>query len=298
MKKITALFFLILFVPSAARAFNRSGFDAPEGFVGDPETGAYYVSNVNGAPLEKDGNGYLSKISANGNLVIQKFVGGKSGENALNAPKGLLVLGTELWTTDIDEVRVFEKKTGKPVRTIDLAPLNAKYLKDIVFANGRVYVSDLMGDQILKIDPADGYKATVFYRGGELGNPGALLYNPKSKGLMAAGFKSGQILEIDRHGRLHVLKKGLTEPTGLDCDGAGYVYAVSRDKGEIYRIPFFARGVMTVLQSGLTAPSDISYSARHKELLVTSATSNTVTTFFVPTEKNAGKFNFRRNKKV
>ncbi len=295
MNKTLSFLSLGILITAQAFAFSRSGFDTPESFVADPESGAYYVSSVNGGALDKDGNGYISKISSNGNIVIQKFIGDKNDSGTMNSPKGLLVLGNELWVADIDAVRIFDKRSAKPIHVIDLSSNGAKSLMDLVAdGDGRVYASDLLGDQIFRIDAGGERKATVFYRGSELGNPGAMLYNPRSRGLMAAGFKSGQLFEIDRHGRLHVLKKGFTEPSGIDYDLEGNVYLASRDKGEIYKIPYLGRGTRSVLKSGLTAPADISYSRRHKELLVPSSDANTVTTFYLPGKTgNGGKMNSR-----
>lgn len=46
----------------------------------DPADGAYYVSNIAGSFSDKDGNGYISEISPDGDTVIQKFIGGKKDE--------------------------------------------------------------------------------------------------------------------------------------------------------------------------------------------------------------------------
>ncbi len=267
---------------SAAHAFTRSGFDSPESFIADPETGSYYVSNINGPPASKDNNGYISKISASGNLVIQKFIASKNGEPVLNGPKGLLVLGKELWAADIDEIKIFDKNTGKPLRTLSAEPFNAKFLNDLAAdGDGKVYVSDMLGDQILKIDPANDYKITVFKRSEELGNPNGLIFNPKSKSLMVVTFKSGEILEIDHHGKIHVLKKGLSALDGVDYDNNGNLYVSSFGKGEIYQIPFYGRGTLSIFQNSLTTPSDISCDRKRQDILVPSFRGNAVTTFFI-----------------
>lgn len=267
-----------------AAAFTRSGFDNPESFVVDPETGAYYVSNVAGSPSAKDGNGYISKISANGNVVIRKFVGGGAAEPFLNAPKGLVVRGAELWTADIDVVRVFDKETGKLLRVIDCSTLNARFLNDICLdLGGRVYVSDMLGDQILMIDPSKNYAISIFYSGAELGNPNGILFNPKTRSLMVATFKSGEILEIDRLSRIHRLKRGLKTLDGIDYDAGGNLYVASFEKGEIYKIPFYGRGPLTVFRSGLTTPADITCDRKSGELLIPSMKGNTIVTVFLKT---------------
>ncbi len=281
------LFSCQLVILPSVHSFTRAGFDAPESFIADPETGAYYVSNVNGVPMSKDGNGYISKISANGNVVIQKFIGG-GAEPLLNAPKGMAVVGQELWVTDIDVVRVFNKQTAKFIRTIIFSEFRPRFLNDLTAdSNGRVYVSDMLSDQILMIDPVNKFRVSLFCRGAELGNPNGLVINPKTRSLMSAGFKSGEILEIDRQGKIHCIKRGLRALDGIDYDINGNLYVSSFEKGEIYKIPMFGRGTLSIFQSGLTTPADISCNRRAGELLIPSMTGNTITTLFLSEKKNA-----------
>ena len=101
-----------------AHSLNLSNFETPESMQVDVETGAYYISNINGDKLAKDGNGYISKITANGNTVIEKFIGGKPENPLLHAPKGLAILGKDIFVTDIDTVKVFDTKSRKLLRTM------------------------------------------------------------------------------------------------------------------------------------------------------------------------------------
>lgn len=277
MKKILFSLGFLLLTASAAHAFTLSHFDTPESVQADPEDGSYYVSNVNGGPSEKDGNGYISKISPNGNFVIQKFIGGKN-EPLLNAPKGLVILGRKICVADIDTVKVFDKRTKKPLTVIDLAPFQARFLNDITTdERGDLFVSDTIGNQIFKIEVSKGYAVKLFKRSAALGRPNGLLVNPRSKNLMVLGFENGELLEIDRMGNIHVLKKGLSSPDGMDYDSEGDLYVSSFEKGEIYKVPMMGRGAMTVYLSGLTSPSDISFSRQKKEILIPSFKGNTVT---------------------
>jgi len=281
MKKFPFLIFLFLSVARPAFSFTLSNFETPESFIVDPEDGSYYVSNINGGPTDKDGNGYISKISPNGNIVIQKFIGDKKEEMLLNAPKGLVIVGQNIFVTDIDTVKGFNKETGRPAALVDLSKLNAKFLNDIAWdGQAALYVSDTMADAIFKVDMKNNYKASIFKKGRELGNPNGLFFNPRSKNLMVVTWGSGQILEIGRGGKVHVLKKGLGALDGLDYDRQGNLYVSSFEKGEIYRIPFYGRGIATVFLSGLTTPADISYDRKKNELLIPSFKGNTVTTVF------------------
>ena len=67
----------------AAKAVWRlEGFKNPESTLVSRVGDHIYVSNVNGAPTEKDGNGFISKISPDGKMIKADWATG------LNAPKG------------------------------------------------------------------------------------------------------------------------------------------------------------------------------------------------------------------
>ncbi len=274
------------FLPSFSRAWTLSSFETPESMQVDPETGSYYVSNINGEPSAKDGNGYISKITANGNTVIQRFIGGKPENPLLNAPKGLWVTSKEIFVADIDVIKVFDKETGKPSATIDLTSWGAKFLNDLAMdSSGIFYVSDTMTNKIFRIDPKKNNEVSIFKEGAVLGSPNGLMINPKSRHVMVVTWEKGEILEIEPNGKVHVLKRGLKALDGIDHDSEGNLYVSSFEKGEIYRIPFYGRGTLTTLMSGLTTPADISCDRKKEELLIPSFKGNSVSTVSLSEKK-------------
>ena len=75
-----------------------AGFAAPESAYYDAASNAVFVSSINGQILEKDGNGYISRLTPAGVDVSEK------GATGLHAPKGLRSAGGVLYASDIDEV--------------------------------------------------------------------------------------------------------------------------------------------------------------------------------------------------
>ena len=281
MKKIilfTGIFLAVSASPS--HAWILSGFESPECVQTDPDTGSYYVSNIHGDPSARDGNGYISKITANGNIVIQKFIVGLPDNLHLNAPKGLWITDKEVFVADIDAVKVFSKRSGKPLRNIDLSRWGVKDLNDLVMDPlGRLYVCDRMTNRIFLIDTKKNYTVFLFKEGAILGSPNGLAINPKTKHLMVVSWDGGQILEIEPNGKVHVLKRGLHGLDGIDYDIEGNLYVSSVEKGEIYRIPFYGRGTLTIFMGGLTSPANISCDRKKHELLMPSLGGNSVSTF-------------------
>ncbi len=269
----------VLYCAHPAQALTLSSFDAPESMIVDPDDGSYYVSNVNGDPLAKDMNGYISKIDASGKTVIQKFIGAGRTVGVLNAPKGLVIVGTLLFVTDIDTVRGFNKETGRLAVTVDFSKFKPKFLNDIATDNrGDIYVSDMLTNRIFMINAQRDYEVSDYTSGAQLGGPNGLLVNPKNGNLIVVTYDSGQILEIDAVGRRHVLKRGLTRLDGVDYDNQLNLYVSSIEKGEIYKITRAGRGTITTLYSGLTSPADISVDRRRQELLIPSFKGGQVST--------------------
>lgn len=50
-------------------AWSLDGFNAPESVVHDAERGELYVSNVAGAPDEKNRAGFVSRVSPDGEML-------------------------------------------------------------------------------------------------------------------------------------------------------------------------------------------------------------------------------------
>src|SRR3990172_1540484 len=78
-----------------AKLWEVTGLEAPESALPDPEAGVVYVSSVGGASGDKDGNGFISKVSLDGKKVSLKRAAG------LDAPKGLARAGERLYVADI-----------------------------------------------------------------------------------------------------------------------------------------------------------------------------------------------------
>ena len=115
----------------------------PESVRYDADLDAYFVSNINGNPSRKDGNGFIAKVDAGNTGAMTMFV--QSGKNGvtLNAPKGMAIVGDTLWVADIDFMRAFNKRTGAVIANVDLRPLRVEFLNDVAAGpDGSIYVTD------------------------------------------------------------------------------------------------------------------------------------------------------------
>lgn len=119
------------------------GLSQPEALSFDATNNVYFVSNSNGSPGVKDGNGFISRITADGVMDSLHFIQGGRDSVQLDAPMGSRVEGDTLWVLDVDKLRGFDTKTGKPYVTVDLSPLKALFLNDLAIdSTGDFYITD------------------------------------------------------------------------------------------------------------------------------------------------------------
>src|SRR6185295_7047998 len=107
-----------------------TGLSHPESARYDPDLDLWFVANINGDPLAKDNNGFITRLKSDGSIGVLKFAeGGRNGVR-LNGPKGMAIVGDTLWVADIDAVRGFNRRTGAEVASVSLSG-QAKFLNDI-----------------------------------------------------------------------------------------------------------------------------------------------------------------------
>lgn len=123
---------------------TQDGLKTTESVLFDPIDKLLYVANINENPWQKDGNGYISKLSPEGKVLAEKWAIG------LSAPKGMGITLGKLYVANVDEVVEISLKNGEVLqRFTHPAALN---LNDIaVSESGNVYVSDSKGDYLYQL---------------------------------------------------------------------------------------------------------------------------------------------------
>jgi DNA-binding beta-propeller fold protein YncE len=139
---------VVLSTPAGAgltEAWRVGGFDLPESVSYDDATQSFFVSNLGTNPTDKDGNGFISRLDARGNLTELKWVTG------LNAPKGTAIADGKLYVTDIDQLVVIDIASRIIVNRYP--GKGAKFLNDPAVApDGRVFVADTFANAIYVLD--------------------------------------------------------------------------------------------------------------------------------------------------
>jgi sugar lactone lactonase YvrE len=250
-----------------------SGFHEPESARYDSALDVFFVSNINGAPEAKDGNGFISRVRPDGTVDSLMFIAGGRGGVTLNAPKGLVITGDTLWVADIDAVRAFDKRTGAPLATIDFRPLGAAFLNDIAAApDGSLYITDTgpnsvsdktRGNRIFRIGP--GHRASVALHSDSLASPNGITWDERGKRFIVVQWGGRRIIAW-RPGEAqpHTIGFGALQSDGVEVLPDGRLIFTSWAEHAI--IIHYGAEEFTV--RGFSAPADFGVDTRRRRLAI------------------------------
>ena len=208
-------------VPRLEQAWVAEGFEAPEGAALAPD-GNYFISSVRGETTDKDGDGYVSKVSPTGEMLERYFAA------KLNGPKGMAVKDGVLYVADIDQVVTFDANTGHDRHAIRVP--GAGFLNDMTVWDGKVLVSDSATGRIVDVS---GDAPAVWLEDARLGGVNGLLGDGDR--LLAVTMTSGSLFAISKRGELTEIATGMKNADGIGIvPGGGWL--VSSWPGRIHYV--------------------------------------------------------------
>jgi sugar lactone lactonase YvrE len=253
----------------------KEGLVTPESVLYDSDADEYIVSNINGDPFAADGNGFITRLSPDGKVTKAKWI------DKLNAPKGMAIARDHFYVSDIDRVKIFDKKTGAPKGEVVIP--KATFANDLATtADGRIIVSETGvragkqafeptgNDAVYAIEKDDKTLSTIA-KSKELGGPNGIL--TLSDKTWVLGFGSGEIYSLDvskkdlkegARGDVQKLPKGALD--GIVGLSNGDVLISSWDANGIYRGK--PGGAFSLVVEGVKAPADIGYDSKRNRVLV------------------------------
>jgi len=250
------------------------GFSTPESVLHDPEADVYLVANINGSPAEKDGNGFISRLSPEGEVLELNWIDGTVPGVTLNAPKGMAIVADTLFITDIDCIRRFHRVTGAPLQELCLEEatflndLAATPRGDLYFSDsgtsenpGAVYFLRQTADVPQKVVLADG----AVLEGDTLGGPNGVYAD--RRGLFVVTFGSGELFRVTPEGeRLQLLFPSEMALDGIvSLEDRGFLFSSWADS-TVYWI--HSDATVSPLIEHVEAPADIGYDAVRNRVLI------------------------------
>lgn len=200
------------------QVWRLAGLSNPESVALSADGATLFVTNVNGEGEIEDGNGFISRVSLDGQMLQREFARG------LDAPKGIAARGDALYVSDINEMVVVDAATGA-IRQRVAAP-GARFLNDIAFAqDGEVLLADSATARIYSVR---GDTAEIWLENELLQSVNGLL--PEADRLIVTTM-AGRLLAVDYGTRaVTVLAEGLGDADGVAALGDGR-YLVSEWPG-------------------------------------------------------------------
>lgn len=248
----------------------------PESVRYDPVQDLWFVTNINGNPSQKDGNGFIVRLTADGAAMDSTpFIeGGKNGVT-LNAPKGMAIVGDTLWVADIDVLRGFNTRTGAPIASVEIR--RSAFLNDVAAGpDGSIYITDTGvrfdekgqmthpgPDRVVQVIRRQ-YKAVLSFTGSP--GPNGIGYDAPGQRFLINAFASRNFF---------AWKPGMAVADSIGIGaGAGDGLEVLADGRIAYTswadssLSVFANGASTSLMKGLPSPADIGYDTKRERIAV------------------------------
>ena len=293
-QRLGRLLWLLLAIALASSAWSQdrvelsdAGFLGPESVLHAEGADVYLVSNVNGMPGEADGNGFISRVSPNGEVLELRWIDGEAEGVELDAPKGMAIADGTLYVADIHSVRMFDSETGEPTGSVTIE--GSDFLNDVAPApDGGVYVTDTgvgadfqpTGNAAVYHVSSDGTFQQVI-ASPELGGPNGVITTADGDILTVSFGTPGNIIRVS-NGEI----SESTEMTAGGFDGVvelegGDLLVSSWSESAVLRIS--PDGSATPVVEGVEGPADIDYDAGRNQILIPLLQSNNV--LFVPLEE-------------
>jgi sugar lactone lactonase YvrE len=258
---------------------SLTGFQTPESVLYDADQDVYFVSNINGQPTAADDNGFISRINPDSMQVDLKWIDAAKPDILLNAPKGLGILGDDLYVADLTVVRKFNRKTGKPDGEIKIP--GSTFLNDVASDGKSVYVTD--SGMKAGANGFDGTGTDALWRitndkpekiasGTDLNRPnGVDIADGK---IWVVSFGSNELYQIANGKKTSVAKLPKGSLDGLVHLSDGSFLVSSWDGKAVYR----GKGnEFHAIVENVTSPADICYDAKRHRLLIPHFMENVVT---------------------
>ena len=269
-------------VPAGPITLADSTVKTPESVLYDPIADVYLASNINGGPLDKDNNGYISRVSPEGKTLTVKWIAGGQNGVKLDAPKGTTFRGDTLFVADITVVRLFNRNTGAPVGEWPIP--GATFLNDMgTGPDGTIYLTD----SGMKSDGKGGFaptgtdavytfdskgKPVVIAKNKDLAGPNGVLGD--STGVTVVTFGGPLVYHLDKKGKrtnLPNTPKGSLDGIVRLADNS--ILVTSWEANAIYRLAAGGTAWTTAVDTA-TSPADIGYDTKRSRVLIPNFTQS------------------------
>lgn len=259
---------------------TREGFSGPEGVRYDPDQDVYFVGNFNGSGSALDNNGFISRMSPEGEIADLRFIAGGAKGVTLHAPRGMTIVGDTLWVADVDAVRGFDRRTGAPLASVDFSKADVGFLNDVAPGpDGALYVTDTGRNLIYRV--ADGAFTTAF-ENRRLGSPNGITWDATGRRFIVVPYGGGHDIFSWQLGGTGIEKIGTSGGSkfdGVEVLADGRILVASQADSSLHLF-LDGRGSPIIRTTG--APADIAVDTKRNRVAVPYVSLDRVDIWQVP----------------
>jgi sugar lactone lactonase YvrE len=239
-----------------------------ESVLYDQQLNTLFVSCINGTPTDKNGAGYIARVSPTGTIETLEWVTG------LNAPKGMGRHENMLYVTDIDELVIIDINRGEVAERIPLD--GASFLNDIdVDTDGTVYISDSDTGILWKYE--NGELSQWITEG--LERPNGLFVEESRVMLTSSGSQDLKVIDKTT-GTFETVTTGIGAGDGLEYTGMEGHYIASSWTGEVFLIrPDFSKETLLKTSDQEINSADIGFNLAEQVVYVPTFFDNRVVAY-------------------
>lgn len=258
-------------VPTLTKAWETDTvLKTCESVIYDEFRNVLYVTNINGVPpTAKDEDGFISILSTDGTIINLNWV------TEISAPKGMGIVDSSLFVTNIDEVVEVDIPSGVIVKRYPIA--DAQFLNDITTsAEGDVFISDSNQNTIHRLSNGE---ISLWLNDSTFQGSNGLLH--QGSHIMVASFGGGEFYRMDTNTKMkETLADSIKGGDGIIALPEGFL--VSSWFGEVHFVDNSGARILLLdtKEIGQNA-ADICYLGEKNLLLVPTFFGNTVVAYKV-----------------
>ena len=177
----------------AAILWSVDGLAGPEAVRWDPDQRVWFIANFGpGSGEERDGDGFISRVGADGQLESLRFMVG-TADAPLHMARGMFIRDDTLWVADVDGVHGFDPQGGDHLAFVDFSAHAPGFLNDIAAApDGPLYVTDTGRGRVYRMSGAGATPDILVDSLPEL--PNGITWSPDRNAFLLAPWEGGQVV--------------------------------------------------------------------------------------------------------
>jgi sugar lactone lactonase YvrE len=232
----------------------------------EPTENVLFASSIDGKPDEKDGQGFISKVSpVNGTIIELNWITG------LNAPKGMAVSddSSRLYVSDITDLVEIDIANGQITNRYNAPGIT--FLNDVASdKQGNIYVSDTGSNSTYKLEINKTSPLQIWLQTPELNSPNGLYVDNSTNKLVVASL-GGSLSLVDLENKTII--KGAQVPggslDGIEGDtGENLYYVTDWAAGKVYAVNSDGTDYRTLIDLQKQGTADLEFIAGERMVII------------------------------